>query len=132
LGTIRISLNLGIGKVEIEGSTVEEVLGYLKNLPMAVSDLSDKINQVQQAIPKPSMPKGVKVTDLVRRLKKKAWFEKPRDVEITMKKLDEMGFPVNKRMVTSALLWLVRQGELNRKEEENRMVYFTPPRVVKL
>jgi len=132
LGTIRISLDLGIGKVEIEGSTVEEVLGYLKNLPQAVSDLSDKIDQVQQAIPKPSMPKGVKVTDLIRRLKKKRWFEKPQDVENTMKKLDKMGFPANKRMVTSALIWLVRKGELNRKEEENRMVYFTPPRVVKL
>jgi len=132
LGTIRISLDLGIGKVEIEGSTVEEVLGYLKNLPTAVSDLSDKIDQVQQAIPKPSMPKGVKVTDLIRRLKKKRWFEKPQDAENTMKKLDKMGFPANKRMVTSALNWLVRKGELNRKEEENRMVYFTPPRVVKL
>ena len=132
MGTIRVSLDLGIGKVEIEGSTVEVVLGYLKNLPTAVSDLSDKINQVQQAIPKPSMPKGVKVTDLIRRLKKKGWFEQPQDVENTMKKLDNLGFSVNKRMVTSALLWLMRKGELNRKEEENRMIYFTPPRVVKL
>jgi len=132
LGTIRVSINLGIGKVEIEGSTIEEVLDYLKNLPMAVSDLSDKINRVQQTIPKPRMPKGVKVTNLIRSLKKKGWFEKPQDVENTMKILGKMGFPANRRMVTSALLWLVRKGELNRKEEENRMVYFTPPMVVKL
>ncbi len=132
MGTIRVSLDLGIGKIEIEGSTVKEVLAHLKSLPDALPDLSDQINQVRIALPKPSGMKGVKLTDLIRQLKKRRWFKKPRDAGETMKKLHKMGVPANKRMITSSLMWLVRNGELNRKKEKNRIVYFRLPSVVKL
>lgn len=131
MGTIRVSLDLGIGKIEIEGRTVKEVLAHLRSLPDVLPDLSDQINQVHIALPKPSAMKGVKLTDVLRQFKKRRWFNKPRDTGETMKKLHKMGVPANKRMVTSSLMWLVRKGELDRKKEKNRIVYFAPPSVVK-
>jgi len=134
LGTIRVSIDLGIGKVEVEGSTIEEVLAHLEFLPDALPDISAKINQVCQAVPKVPIQKmrGVKLTNIILRLKKQRWFEKPQDVEGTVEKLNKMGVPANRRMVASALVWLTKKGELERKEEENKAVYFTPPSIVKL
>jgi len=134
LGTIRISVDLGIGKIEIEGSTIEEVLAHLKNLPDALPDISTTINQVYQAVPRAPTQKmrGVKLTNIILRLKKQKWFEKPQDVKGTMEKLNKMGVPANRRMVASALVWLTRKGELERREEESKAVYFTPPSIVKL
>jgi hypothetical protein len=133
LGTIRVSIDLGIGKIEVEGSTIEEVLAHLEFLPNALPDISTKINQVCQAIPKVPIQKmrGIKLTNIILRLKKQRWFEKPQDVEGTMEKLNKMGVPANRRMVASALVWLTKKGELERKEEENKAVYFTPPSIVK-
>ncbi len=134
MGTIRVSVDLGIGKVEVEGSTMDEVLAHLEFLPDALPDISAKISQICQAVPKIPIRKmkGVKITNIILRLKKQRWFEKPQDVKETTKKLNKMGVPANRRMVASALMWLTKKGELERKEEENKTVYFTPPSIVKL
>ena len=131
MGTVRVSIDIGRGKVEVEGDSVEEVLARLKDLPGAIPEISDKINQVHLAIPKPTTPKGVKLTYVILRLKKRRWFEKPRNARQVMKKLDKMGVPATRRQVSSALAWLTRKRELKRKKEGNQIVYFAPPSVVK-
>lgn len=131
MGTVRVSIDIGTGKVEVEGDSVEEVLARLKDLPGAIPEISDKINQVHLAIPKPTTPKGVKLTYEILRLKKKRWFEKPKDARQVIKKLDRMGVPATRKQVSSALAWLTRKGELNRKKEGNQIVYSTTPSVVK-
>ena len=110
---------------------MEEVLARLKDLPGAIPEISDKIRQVHLAIPKPTTPKGVKLAYEILRLKKKRWFKKPKDARQVIKKLDRMGIPATRRQVSSALAWLTRKGELNRKKEENQIVYFAPPSIVK-
>jgi hypothetical protein len=127
-------VDLGIGKVEVEGNTIEEVLAHLGGLPEALPQISDRINRVCQAVPKAPIQKmsGVKLTKIILRLKKERWFEEPQDVETTVEKLNKMGVPANRRMVASAFVWLTKKGELERKEEEDRAVYFTLPNIVKL
>lgn len=131
MGTVRVSIDIGSGKLEVEGDSVEEVLARLKDLPEAIPEISDKISQVHLAIPKPTLPKDVKLAYEILRLKKKRWFVKPKDARQVIKKLDRMGIPATRRQVSSALVWLARKGELNKKKEENRIVYSAPPSVVK-
>lgn len=131
MGAIRVSIAIGSGKLEVEGASVEEVLTKLKGLPVAIPEILDQINQVHLAIPKPTTPKDVKLAYEILRLKKKGWFEKSRDVRQVIKKLEGMGMPATKRQISSALVWLMKKGELNRKEEENKIVYFSPPNLVK-
>ncbi len=131
MGTVRVSVDIGTGKLEVEGDSVEEVLARLKDLPEAIPEISDKINQVHLAIPKATTPKGVKLAYEILSLKKKRWFEKPKDARQVIKKLDRMGIPATRRQVSSALVWLAKKGELNRTKEENKTVYFSPPSIVK-
>jgi hypothetical protein len=134
LGIIRVSVDLGIGKLEVEGSTIEEVLAHLEFLPDALPDISAKINKVCQAVPEAPIKKmrGVKLTNVILRLKRQRWFEKPQDVDEIVKKLKKMGVPANRKMVAPALVWLTKKGELEKKEKENKTVYFAPPSIVKL
>jgi hypothetical protein len=131
LGTIRVSIDIGSGKLEVEGDNVEEVLDRLRSLPGAIPEISAKISRVRLAIPKPTTPKGVKLAYEILRLKDKDWFEEPKDVLQVIKKLDEMGVPATRRQVSSALAWLARKGRLKKEKEENRLVYSLPPSVVK-